>query len=255
MAVFSSSMSLDAVAPHWSDWEPSALWASSLTPPRKTSYLISFCRGDSCGENNLSPEATIRWKGLYPRILSFNCDVLTIVDSCHAGSTALTPSHIAAVNKLYPLNISSAKEIIAAAGFQTLASNGQQYSLVPVLHAGFASHRVSGNLDSSTFFTEISFRMKELYQPSPPIVTVANPRRIPEDEAKLERGTAPYESITLRATAGEFGQHRLEAPAASYLARSAPTPIYWLYCHAFSLPLEDFNERVREREAKAIDTE
>lgn len=91
---------------------------------RLTRYIAYYLFGDAEFSSNLRSDGpllpvkdtTIWWDDIYPQILSFSCDVLTILDCCHSGAAALTPSHIAAVNATHGVNRAFAKEVIATAG-------------------------------------------------------------------------------------------------------------------------------------------
>ncbi|OIW25188.1 hypothetical protein CONLIGDRAFT_84214 [Coniochaeta ligniaria NRRL 30616] len=123
------------------------------------------------GSQCFTSATTIRWRDIYPRILSFKCDVLTILDCCRSGAAALTPCHVAAVNTVHQVDTTFSKEVIATAGFQTVCWAGQEFSLALILPGVLRVYQQTGNLDrldSSILFNEVSFRMKEHYKTMPP---------------------------------------------------------------------------------------
>lgn len=207
-----------------------------------------------CSDEPLSPDrdTAVFWRDIYPRILSFACDVLTILDCCHSGAAALTPSHIAAVNAVHGVDRTFSKEVIATAGFQAIiAWAGAEYSLPPLMDEVLARYRVTGNLDSATLFNEISFRMKELYRPpsSLPIVPSLYRRNQSWEEP---RATNPVRYVLVQGNSGSIVLKPLPDNLRSALRSDT------LACRVaagFMLPPQQFIQYVRETEAGWIDRE
>lgn len=65
-----------------------------------------------------------------------------------------------------------------------------------------ATYRVTGNLDSSTLFNEISFRMKELYRPPPSPIDFSFCRR--RDSLEEPRATNPVRYVFVQGNSGSI---------------------------------------------------
>ncbi len=105
----------------------------------------------------------VYWQDIYPVILSLQCDVLTILDCCHAGGSVLEPSRV----KVLGANKNFSKEVIGTSGFQTTSLWGRPFSLAPLLQEVLKDHRQNKDLDSPGLVNEVTHMMKKHYTPGP----------------------------------------------------------------------------------------
>jgi hypothetical protein len=134
------------------------------------------------------------------------------------------------------------KEVIATAGFQTAAWSNTQHSLPPLLGQVLATYRLTGNLDSSTFFNEISFRMKSFYPPPASLLSSIVPGSRKRKRSWEEpRATNPVRYVLVEGNSGRIALRPLAPPLPDDFSHDA---LASRIIAGFSLPVPQFAQDV-----------
>ncbi|KAF5510640.1 hypothetical protein CGCS363_v003585 [Colletotrichum siamense] len=108
-----------------------------------------------CGELTM-----IYWKDIVAGILRLPCDVLVVLDCCHAGAFVQDEKFL---KPFLQQNRRYIKEVLCTAGFERTTKFGQRYSLAPVLSETLDAHRQRGGLGLDHLFSVLNYKLKNHY--------------------------------------------------------------------------------------------